>query len=117
MFSTTQLSELLKTPILVEHYYEHQQENPKLSLWVFILDHYTHAVVFDKDYEKDMKLPFKSNHSDCSCSSIVTFLSSIQTFDFEYKSFVKEYKKPTFGYTFSFISNFHSAIWQPPKSY
>ena len=114
LFYAFQMNEYLKIPILVEHFTEHQQENPKLSLWNFILDHYSHGEVFDADYEKDMKLPFKSNHS-CCCSSIITFLAPIQSFDFENKTFQNEYKKPSFGYTFSFISNFHSSIWQPPK--
>ncbi|MBC7642228.1 MAG: hypothetical protein H7174_07810 [Flavobacterium sp.] len=104
----------MKIPILVEHFNEHKQENPKLSLWAFIMDHYSHGEVIDADFEKDMKLPFKSHNSNCSCS-IITFLSPIQTFDFEQKSFTNEFKKPCFGYKFSFISNFHSAIWQPPK--
>ena len=115
LFSAFQINEYLKIPILVEHFNEHQQENPKLSLWNFITDHYSHGEVFDADYEKDMKLPFKShNHSGCFCS-IVTFFAPIQSFNFENKTFFNEYKKPNFGYTFSFISNFHSSIWQPPK--
>ncbi len=114
LFSAFQISEYLKTPILVQHYYEHHIETPTLSLWKFICDHYAHGEVQDADYEKDMKLPFKSHHSCCSCSNI-TFLAPIQTFDFENKSFQNEFKKPNFGYTFSFISNFYSTIWQPPK--
>jgi hypothetical protein len=115
LFSAFQMNEYLKIPILVQHFNEHKQENPKLSLWNFICDHYAHGEVHDADYDKDMKLPFKSHsHSGCSCS-IVSFCPQIQTYNFEYKSFLKEYKKPNFGYTFSFISNFHSSIWQPPK--
>lgn len=79
------------------------------------MNHYSHGEVFDADYQKDIKLPFKShNHSCCSCS-VITFLAPIQNFNFGYKFFYKKYKKPNFGYTFSFISNFHSSIWQPPK--
>lgn len=114
LFSTFQMNEFLKLPLLVEHFNEHKQENPKLSLWNFIMDHYSHGEVFDADYEKDMKLPFKSHHSGCFCS-VVTFLAPIQSFNFEYKTFLKERKVLNFGYAFSFISNFHSSIWQPPQ--
>jgi hypothetical protein len=114
LFSAFQISEYLKIPILVQHYNEHKQETPNLTLWNFICDHYAHGEVQDDDYDKDMKLPFKSHHSFCSCSA-VTFLAPIQTFNFENKIFLNEFKKPNFGYTFSFISNFHSSIWQPPK--
>ncbi len=115
LFTAFQVNEYLKIPILVAHFNEHKQDNPKLSLWDFICEHYTHGEVFDADYDKDMKLPFKSHHSGCSCS-IVTFLAPIQSFNFEYKDFLKNQKKPIFAYTFSFSSNFHSTIWQPPKS-
>lgn len=114
IFTTFQLAEYLKIPILVEHFVEHQQENPTLNLWTFIMDHYSHGEVFDADFEKDMKLPFKSHSSNCGCT-IVTFLSPIQIFDFDRKLFLNKFKKPCFGYKFSFISNFHSTIWQPPK--
>ena len=108
------MNEFLKLPLLVEHFNEHKQETPKLSLWNFIMDHYSHGEVFDADYDKDMKLPFKSHSSSSNCS-IITFLTPIQNFNFDYKLFSKTYKKPNFNYTFSFISNFHSSIWQPPK--
>ncbi len=114
LFSAFQINEYLKIPLLVEHFNEHKQENPKLTLWSFIMDHYSHGEVFDADYEKDMKLPFKSHNGNCNCS-FVTYLNPIQIFNFDYKIFSNEYKKPNFGYTFSFISNFNSSIWQPPK--
>jgi hypothetical protein len=114
LFSVFQISEFIKLPLLVEHFVEHQREDPKLQLWDFLCMHYAHGEVKDADYDKDMRLPFKSHHSGCSCS-VITFLAPIQTFNFEYKTFLKERKKPSFGYTFSFISNFHSSIWQPPK--
>lgn len=115
LFSVSQVNELLKMPILVTHFMEHQQENSNLTLWDFLCEHYAHGEVFDADYDKDMKLPFKSNHSGCSCSSIITFLEPIPIFAFESKTFSKSYKKPSFGCTFSFISNYQSSIWQPPK--
>jgi hypothetical protein len=114
LFTVFQINEFMKLPILVEHFIEHQQENPKLQLWDFLCMHYAHGEVKDADYDKDMKLPFKSHHSGCSCS-VVTFLAPIQSFNFEYNAFFKARKKRSFSYTSSFISNFHSFIWQPPK--
>ena len=115
-FTTFQIDEYFKIPILVEHFNEHKIDNSKLSLLDFILDHYAHGEVFVKDYDKDMKLPFKSHNCACTSNLIVTFLSHIQVFTFENTTSFLAYKKPNFGYNFSFISNFHSSIWQPPKN-
>lgn len=116
-FSVFQIDEYIKIPLLLEHYSEHKKLNSKLNFLSFILDHYSHGEVFDKDYDKDMKLPFKSHNCSCNNNPIVTFLSQIQVFNFEPNSTFKDIKKPTFVYNFSFISNFHSSIWQPPKIY
>jgi hypothetical protein len=114
VFTAFQISEYLKLPILVQHFYEHQQENPSLNLFEFLSMHYAHGEVFDADYDKDMKLPFKSHHANCSCS-VTVFYVPIQNYSFVYNTFSSEFPKPVFGYNFSFISNFHSSIWQPPK--
>ena len=114
-FSALQINEYLKLPILEEHFNEHKFQNPKLSLYSFILNHYAKGQINDDDYLKDMKLPFKTHNCICSCSAIAIYFLPIETFNFENKFFLKEYKKPFFGYNFSFISNFQSSIWQPPK--
>ena len=49
LFSALQMNEYLKIPILVEHFNEHQLENPNLTLWNFICNHYSHGEVFDAD--------------------------------------------------------------------
>jgi hypothetical protein len=105
----------MKLPLLVQHFYEHQKENPKLNLVAFLNLHYAQGEVFDADHEKDMKLPFKSHHTHCNCSLIV-FCAPIQNYSFIYNTFYNEFPKPLFGYSFAFISNYHSTIWQPPKN-
>jgi hypothetical protein len=114
LFSTTQLSELLKINLLVEHYVEHTSKDKNLSLWAFLCMHYSGENIKDADYEKDMKLPFKTLDT-CNYASI-TFCTPIQEFQFSKNITVKLYKTPLYEYNFSFSSNFHSTIWQPPKS-
>jgi hypothetical protein len=113
LFATTQLGELFKLPLMAEHFAEHQNENPKISFWNFICIHYMHGEVNDDDFDKDMKLPFKS-HNSCSCSSI-TFLQAVPNYDLFYNIFFTTTTKTNFGYSFSFIPNYFSSIWQPPK--
>lgn len=59
-FATTEAKQLFKIPVIFQHYAEHQQEDYHLSLLEFLDMHYMHGSPFDQDYDRDMKLPFKS---------------------------------------------------------
>jgi len=113
LFSTTELHELIKLPLLIEHFAEHREQNKHITSWRFLYIHYAMEDVKDADYDKDMKLPFKS-HDNCVAGNTTIYLSlseklSIQTpVQFlEKKSFETE---DQFLHT-SFLSN----IWQPPR--
>ncbi|MEO6683403.1 MAG: hypothetical protein ABIN48_11340 [Ginsengibacter sp.] len=69
------MNQLLKMPLLVEHYFDHQEENKDLTLLQFLNMHYTNPHPVDKNHEKDMQLPFKS-HSDCSSAISVNYIVS-----------------------------------------
>src|SRR5690606_13520126 len=56
LLSTTQFSQILKLPILVEHFIEHRAID-SMSFWGFLVHHYDNHQP-DEDYETDMKLPF-----------------------------------------------------------
>jgi len=114
LLSTTQLSELLKLPMLVQHYIEHKEENKDLSFLGFIEIHYSHGSPKDADYDKDMKLPFKS--ISYSNISLVSFCTPIPNFKHNLVIFVKNNKLHFSDYSFTYTSAFLSAIWQPPKT-
>ena len=59
-FATTEAKQLFKIPVIFQHYAEHREENRQLSLLDFLDMHYMHGSPFDQDYDRDMKLPFKS---------------------------------------------------------
>nr|WP_198999489.1 hypothetical protein [Flavobacterium sp. ASV13] len=111
LLSVTQLVELIKLPVMVEHYVEHKEQNPNLTFFQFLCIHYQGQDVYDADYEKDMKLPFKS-HTNISS---VVFYPLLQ----EYKTIQKvnyKYKKQNlYTYYFSYSSISLSSIWQPPR--
>ncbi|MBK8601350.1 MAG: hypothetical protein IPN80_13105 [Flavobacterium sp.] len=114
LFTASQLSELFKLPILAEHFVEHQNENPNLSFMDFIRIHYMQGDVFDDDFDKDMKLPFKSQ-SSCNYSNI-TFFQPVGSFELpQHIALSLLQKSRNFGYHFSFSTNFLISIWQPPK--
>lgn len=111
--SITQLSELLKIPILIEHYSEHLQENKAMSFLDFLSIHYSRGSVKDADYERDRQLPFKSVGIFSSLTACIqTPLHSFNLKPLVYPQ-VKSLSPNTNG--FLYVSDFHSFIWQPPK--
>ncbi|MEO9021380.1 MAG: hypothetical protein ABI237_05335 [Ginsengibacter sp.] len=113
LFSTTELSQLLKIPLLVEHFTEHREENSQLTLWHFLYMHYAMDDVHDADYAKDMKLPFKS-HDNCVASSIINVYLPSQKVIITKP--VQLIKSQHFKTREPFLqSAFQSNIWQPPR--
>ncbi len=113
LLSTTQLRELLKLPLLYEHFQEHSQLNKNISIASFLKIHYAEPTTKDADYEKDMKLPFKS--LDCFSSALTFYFNNFQFFSLAPKVQYTLSSKNFYTYQFSYSSAFLSSIWQPPK--
>jgi hypothetical protein len=62
LIGATELHQLLKLPLLLEHYKEHKLDNGNLSLVSFIYQHYVGDDGNANDDQKDQNLPFKSAH-------------------------------------------------------
>lgn len=112
LFSTTELHQLLKVPLLIEHFVEHKEDNSHLTLWQFLHLHYAMGNVKDADYDKDMKLPFKTpdNH--------VAFFINVYlpTHRVVVKSPIQVIEKKYFKPKENFLpSSFLANIWQPPR--
>jgi len=109
--STTQLAQLLKMPVLIEHYMEHTKKDHDLSLWTFLVLHYDHHEP-DGDYDRDMQLPFMTV-SDMAM--IIGYfhppltLPAIRNEAAEDVLVSFNYRQPHIG------SLYLSTIWQPPK--
>lgn len=61
LVSTTELSQVLKFPVLVEHYFDHRKKDPQFSSVRYLVSHYSNHLEDhpeDSDYERDRKLPF-----------------------------------------------------------
>jgi hypothetical protein len=112
LFSTTEFSQLLKMPLLVEHFIEHRKENSHLTLGQFLYMHYSKGDVYDADYTKDMKLPFKT-HDNCVASIINVYLPSQKVVITKPVQFIENQH---FNTQETFLqSTFLSNIWQPPR--
>lgn len=113
LFSTTEANQFLKLPIIFQHYAEHQQENKSISFLEFLDIHYMHGSPKDKDYDRDMQLPFKTP-THCISSIVPAFVPVIPVIVIDKTMEIPEKKKnfPTNQFA---LSSYLSNIWQPPK--
>ncbi|WGQ12196.1 hypothetical protein QG516_11165 [Pedobacter gandavensis] len=117
LISTTELSQLLRFPLLVEHYFEHKEKNPQISVMEFLVLHYEGNHLenhpHDDDYDQDQKLPFIAHTDFLNFCFVVT-----PPFSFEIEArppVNREAKVVLYNDTFS-DNNFLSSIWHPPRS-
>jgi hypothetical protein len=114
LFSTTELHQLLKLPVVFEHFAEHRKENKSISFLQFLDMHYMHGSPRDKDYSEDMKLPFKTTDN---CTATISPVLVPQLFQPLVPPLVFSTKTKLHAFDQSFNhSTYLSSIWQPPKS-
>jgi hypothetical protein len=114
LISVTELNQLVKFPVLIEHFMEHREKNHKLTLLDFLDMHYSQQHEMDADHDRDMQLPFKS-HDGFSFAFMSVFVNGAAN------QISTKMHAPTTchysDYTDAFLSPVHlSSIWQPPKS-
>lgn len=114
LVSATELYQLVKLPLLVEHFNEHRQANSDMSLWGFLCMHYDYAAKPDEDYAKDMTLPFKANDSMIN-ATIADFVPTTIYISPAKTIYASSVQFGTFDET-HILSSYLSNIWQPPKS-
>lgn len=111
LVSTTELYQLLKMPLLVEHYIQHKDLNPEMSLTTFLKTHYDHPVK-DSDHDQDQRLPFVSH---ASLLSVAFTLNPNLDFHFTEKVYNTIEIKKTFYKSALYNKEILNSIWQPPK--
>lgn len=112
MISSTELSQLLRIPLLIEHFIEHNQDGNQLSIGDFFHMHYIEKQHMDADYDKDMQLPFKT--ADGNTMQAMAFLPFCYSFLKAKPLYIESVK---FAYHSLFIEDAYlSSIWQPPRS-
>nr|WP_068891122.1 hypothetical protein [Pedobacter panaciterrae] len=57
---STELRELIKLPLLFQHYFEHKAINKDITFAIYLFDHYNSIPHTDDDEDRDNQLPFKS---------------------------------------------------------
>lgn len=109
---STELHEILKIPVLVEHFQKHKAENSEMSVLDFLKLHYL-ATDFDDDAAEDKELPFMSfneyhfSHVICEKTNLLSVRPGVECTPEE---------DVRLGYLSSHIPVIYlSDIWQPPK--
>ena len=113
LLNFTNFGELTKIPAMLEHYKEHQQESPKISLLEFLHIHYAHGIVLDEDFSKDMKLPFKSESA--FSQTAFSLFTPFPEFKLHPIFIDTEDAKLSSIKDVDVSSGFQCNIWQPPK--
>lgn len=112
LVSQTPLQQVLKLPVLIEHFKEHKKETSSISFIEFIQLHYFSGNPKDDDYDRDQQLPFRSD-------AVIVLDSSIEIPDYNFKvhplCLYKEKSYPRMDIT-TLPSRHSFDIWQPPKS-
>lgn len=110
-FSTTELVQLLKVPVLISHFVEHN-ENDNMGLWEYMNHHYS-GHEKDADWDTNMKLPFMK-HLDLLQLAVVTPKNMISLHP---KKIFATTKKRSSLYKDKFIPiPSLGTIWQPPRT-
>ncbi|NOS56943.1 MAG: hypothetical protein HOP37_11905 [Cyclobacteriaceae bacterium] len=109
----TQLQEIVRIPVLLEHFSEHKQKSQDINFIGFIVLHYFSGDIKDSDYQRDQQLPFRGTHCEEVSISI-----AIPTDSFEETLPVISYTMAKVGL---YVSPFNSSlyqftIWQPPRA-
>lgn len=113
LLSVTEARQLLKLPVVFQHFEEHQQEDKNIGFFHFLSIHYLHGNLKDKDHDRDMQLPFKTS-SEFALSAIPFLVADVETTGLSSIEFIVS---NDFVHTNdNFISSeFGCNIFQPPR--
>ena len=67
LLASTEIHQVLRLPLLVQHYAEHREQVNDMTFWEFLTMHYETDVPHD---DQDMSLPFKDCHHSLTAQSI-----------------------------------------------
>jgi hypothetical protein len=113
LLPATAVTELLKLPQLVEHFYDHKEEGSKTSFIAYLVQHYIKEDGTDKDAAEDSRLPFKTGEQ--LLSVMVISVDPPQSFSITPVALPVVKKMYTISNDDFISSQYLNAIWQPPR--
>lgn len=111
--ANTAFGEVLKLPVLIHHYVEHEELEHKVSFIDFLKEHYSNLAQHD-DYAHHHhdNLPFKSTIGHGS--NVITIIPPL-SLKLERIEFASDKIKILVHRNEHFDNNYLSKIWQPPR--
>lgn len=107
------LQHVFRLPVLVAHYFHHNQSEDHIHFTDFIALHYSETKGYHKD-DQHHNLPFK--HQDLTLEQNTISIAVVDpAFNIPAVEVTKDSKVKIIGsqHYYSFLS--HSVIWRPPK--
>ena len=114
LLSSTYGIELFKLPFLFEHFQEHKAQNNSIDFVTFLKMHYSKSNIKDADYQKDMKLPFKTI-STGNVMTIFLFQENNSIEIVKKQDYTKSIQPIFKKYTAPLSKSVLFSIWNPPK--
>jgi hypothetical protein len=111
----TEVAQFFKLPVFFAHYVEHRSENPSLGLWDFVKLHYQASDETPSDYDKDLRLPFKTSHiSQSGINYNLPVLLEQETINPDFSAAIS----PSYRQLdeTALPQRFSGSIFQPPRS-
>jgi len=112
LVSSTEFNQLLRLPVLFEHFSEHKASNSGISFVDFLDMHYSGNDLDDKDQERDKQLPFKS-YGGSAILLLPTIPVKIQSLEFNW--YTRSSRQHIFYIIPDLLRSYTESIWQPPK--
>lgn len=100
--------------MVYQHFMEHRHADKNISFTKFLDMHYMHGSPKDKDYSRDMQLPFKSSGDFVSVLAN-EFVPDNAQFAIHVPVVFLSNKKTVTQHN-DILPSYLSSIWQPPKS-
>ncbi|CAN5873170.1 hypothetical protein BH11BAC4_BH11BAC4_05870 [soil metagenome] len=113
LLSVTEFYQLLKLPLVFQHFAEHRRDNKDISFLQFLDIHYMHGSPHDKDHAKDMQLPFKTT-AVCILAGTPVTIPDSPDFNLPARLFVEKRSYSSMNDYFV-RSEFQCNIFQPPR--
>lgn len=106
--SNTEFHEVLRLPLLVEHFTEHKKLVGDISFWEFLVMHYNTNASHDAD---DSRLPFKDPAHSFTSPTIAIAIPKIILRETQFIAEVLHVS----SYKENFLASHLSDIFQPPR--
>lgn len=99
-------------PEFISHYNHHNEAHHKLSFIDFIGEHFGAEHHKDSKHHKQDECPTNHDHALVSLTFVVEKKATLEVISQDHSPVAQKAPVPPYQ---SMFSEFHSAIWQPPK--